>query len=172
MSTFRASPEVSVTSFASSFANSASSSSVGPRFSFVDEDLSNTASGDGARSSICNWDLYGRVLEAAEESRTGEYWACSSSSSSCTPRSFSSSSSSPLSSPLSSPPSSPSPVGTNAKCERHSIQGCSSGYSLPAFCSAMLNISSTATAAYSKVLNSAIFCLTACTTHYYQDPDR
>ena len=52
LSTFLASADVSVTSLASSFANSASSSSVGPRCSKVDEDLRSTASGDGARSSI------------------------------------------------------------------------------------------------------------------------
>ena len=53
LSTLRESPDVSVTSLASSLANSASSSSDGPRFSWIEVDLRSTASGEGARSSIC-----------------------------------------------------------------------------------------------------------------------
>lgn len=53
LSTFRASEEASVTSFASSLANSASASSEGPRFSckLLLADKTTSSSGDGGRSS-------------------------------------------------------------------------------------------------------------------------
>ena len=51
LSTFLDSAEESVMILASSFSNSASASSVGPRCSWVDK--TTTGSGDGARSSFC-----------------------------------------------------------------------------------------------------------------------
>jgi len=102
LSTFRDSAEASVTSLASSFAKSVSSSSEGPKFSWrvLLVDRITSSSGDGARSPT--WVFVSHV-NACKNIRTGESGSPESSASSSS-RSSSSllSSSSSLSSPLSS----------------------------------------------------------------------